>query len=510
MPPIDLVERLRQVIRDLRPGDDWRVPYRDAVGEAHARSDLAAAARLTTVAASYHMAAGQYREALAEVDFGLRLAPPDASLRAELLRARAGLEIFGVDPEVALRTLDEAAAVDSAPTDLSRLELLVSRRIAQCVLLDEAAPGGLAEVLHAAERAGQYTLAASAIPRVVPALAAFGHLDAGRPWVETMGAQAEVMRSRWRRLEARVLEEALYTPRGRVHQAFEWPEHPQGFDYFAGWIAAGVSSYQSVVTGGRRPRPLSGLVNRLQAVMPPGFGDGPEGFQAALAAHLERRIAPEAEPPDRVTLFTASSTLALGEAVALGGSQRQAVAWARWFEEAWPANVVTTLSWPALVPRVRALLEVRSGDLVAAIRLMRTAVRWADGHGYTVEAAIGRIQLAEMLAHTPTAGARREWEEARRAGRLAARAVSIDAAAAAHAAAEAASLGRFDSVRPALTPREAEVLHLLAAGRSYRTAADALGLEWRTVQVHARNIYQKLGVHSKVEAVLAAREAGLI
>lgn len=510
LPASDPVERVRQVIRDLPPGETWHTPYQAAVRAAHAASDVATAARLTAVAAVCHIAAGQYREALAEVDFGLRLAPDIPTVRAELLRARASVEIFGAEPETALRTLDEMFLADPAPSDLGRLEQLVHRRVAQCVLLEEQAPGGLAEALHAVERAGQSTLAATSIPRLIPALVAFGHLDAGRPWVETLAAQAEVLRSRWHRLEARVLEEALYAPRGRIHQAIEWPEHPLGFDYFAGWIAAGISSYQAVVTGGRAPRPLSGLVNRLQSVVPPGFRSGPEGFQAAVAAHLDRRAPAEAAPPARVTLFTASSTLAMAEAVALAGSQRQAVMWARWFEESWPEAVVTTLSWPALVFRVRALLEVRSGDVNAGVRLLRAAVRWADGHGYPVEAAIARIQLAEMLAHTPMTTARREWEELRRAGRLGGRAVGIDASAAAHAVAEAASLGRFDSVRPALTPREAEVLHLLAEGRSYRTAAEALGLEWRTVQVHTRNIYQKLGVHSKVEAVLAARDAGLI
>ncbi|MDA0271067.1 MAG: LuxR C-terminal-related transcriptional regulator [Chloroflexi bacterium] len=510
MPEIDPVELVRQAIRDLSPGEEWRTPYQAAVRAAHAASDLTTAARLTAVAAACHIAAGQYREALAEVDFGLRLSPDVPAVRAELLRARAGLEIFGIDPEQALRTLAEAAAADPEPSEAARLEALVLRRIAECVVLDDRAPGALAEALHVVERAGRATLAAEAIPRLVPALVAFGNLDAGRPWVETMGAQAEVLRSRWRRLEARALEEALFAPRGRIHQAIEWPEHPMGFDFFAAWMAAGIGSYQSVVTGGRRPRPLSGLVNRLHAVLPPGFRLGTDGFQAVVATHLDGRIAPEAEPPERVTLFTASSTLAMAEAVALGGSQRQAATWARWFDEAWPGRVVTTLAWPVVVLRVRALLQARSGDIGGAVRHLRAAVRWADGHGYTVEAALGRVQLAEMLALTPSTTARREWEDTRRAGRLGARAVGVDAAAAAHAAIEAVALGRFDNVRPALTPREAEVLHLLAEGRSYRTAADALGLEWRTVQVHARNIYQKLGVHSKVEAVLAAREAGLI
>ncbi len=507
---IDPVEQFRQVIRTLPSGVDWRESYREAMRAARASHDILSVARLTVVAALCHIGGGAYREAMAEVEFGLRLASDSPRVQAELLRTRAGIEMFGAEPDVALRTLAEVAAVEPEPGDQARLGTLAYRRMLQCVLLEEPGVGGLAEAMHAAERLGQGLLASAAIPRLVPALVAFGHLDAARPWADALTTQADVMGSRWRRLEGRVLGEALVAPRGRIHQSIEWPEHPLGFDYFAAWIAAGISSYQAVVTGGRRPRPLSGLVSRLFSVVPPVFKAGPEGFQAAVGAYLDRRAPPESEPPTRLTLFTLDSTLAMAEAVAIGGSQQQAVTWARWFEEVWPERVVTTLGWPAVVLRVRALLHARAGDTPAAVRLLRGAIRWADGHGYSVEAAIARIQLAELLSHTPSTTARREWEDVRRAGRLSARAVGVDASAAAHAAAEAATLGRFDNTRPALTPREAEVLHLLAAGRSYRTAAEALGVEWRTVQVHARNIYQKLGVHSKVEAVLAARDAGLI
>lgn len=62
----------------------------------------------------------------------------------------------------------------------------------------------------------------------------------------------------------------------------------------------------------------------------------------------------------------------------------------------------------------------------------------------------------------------------------------------------------------ALSERENAVLRLLAEGQSYKTAAAALGISPDTVRFHVRNIYDKLHVHSKSEAVLKAFRAGLL
>ena len=61
-----------------------------------------------------------------------------------------------------------------------------------------------------------------------------------------------------------------------------------------------------------------------------------------------------------------------------------------------------------------------------------------------------------------------------------------------------------------LSQREDQVLKLLAEGHSYKTAAAALSLSMDTLRFHIRNIYAKLHVHSKSEAVLKAFRAGLI
>lgn len=56
-----------------------------------------------------------------------------------------------------------------------------------------------------------------------------------------------------------------------------------------------------------------------------------------------------------------------------------------------------------------------------------------------------------------------------------------------------------------LTPRQAEVLALLERGRSTAEIAEELNLSRETVRNHVRHMFRKVGVHSRLEAVAAAR-----
>ena len=60
-----------------------------------------------------------------------------------------------------------------------------------------------------------------------------------------------------------------------------------------------------------------------------------------------------------------------------------------------------------------------------------------------------------------------------------------------------------------LTPREAQVLALVGAGRSNRQIAQALFISPKTASVHVSNILAKLGVHTRVEAAAIAHRLGL-
>jgi two-component system nitrate/nitrite response regulator NarL len=60
-----------------------------------------------------------------------------------------------------------------------------------------------------------------------------------------------------------------------------------------------------------------------------------------------------------------------------------------------------------------------------------------------------------------------------------------------------------------LTPREAEILCLLADGQSNKVIARNLGISDGTVKLHVKSILRKLNVHSRVEAAVIAVEQAL-
>jgi DNA-binding NarL/FixJ family response regulator len=61
-----------------------------------------------------------------------------------------------------------------------------------------------------------------------------------------------------------------------------------------------------------------------------------------------------------------------------------------------------------------------------------------------------------------------------------------------------------------LTPRETEILNAIARGFSYAETASLLHLSVQTVHTHLKNIYRKLAVHSKTEAVFEADRRKLL
>ena len=62
----------------------------------------------------------------------------------------------------------------------------------------------------------------------------------------------------------------------------------------------------------------------------------------------------------------------------------------------------------------------------------------------------------------------------------------------------------------AITPRELEILGLIAAGLSNREIADRLFVSENTVKTHSSRLFDKLGARRRTQAVLLAKEARLI
>jgi DNA-binding CsgD family transcriptional regulator len=143
--------------------------------------------------------------------------------------------------------------------------------------------------------------------------------------------------------------------------------------------------------------------------------------------------------------------------------------------------------------------------------------RWAAsaeafGYGYVYEEARSRWRLAEALLLD---GRRDEAEaQARAAHATALRLGAEPLRAEVEALARRGRLDLGDAAPPSqgaagLTPRELEVLRLVAAGRSNGQIAEALFISRKTASVHVSNILAKLGVHSRTEAAATAHRLGL-
>jgi two-component system sensor kinase FixL len=67
-----------------------------------------------------------------------------------------------------------------------------------------------------------------------------------------------------------------------------------------------------------------------------------------------------------------------------------------------------------------------------------------------------------------------------------------------------------DALPSPLTVREREVVKLLADGKTYKQVATAMRLSQSTVRNHLHNVYQKLGVVDRAQAVIVSRENGWV
>ena len=70
--------------------------------------------------------------------------------------------------------------------------------------------------------------------------------------------------------------------------------------------------------------------------------------------------------------------------------------------------------------------------------------------------------------------------------------------------------GEEPVARKRLSPREAEVLRLLAQGHSYREAAEHLGVSVKTIETHRKRLVDKLGLKSRAALFRFAVEVGLL
>ncbi len=136
----------------------------------------------------------------------------------------------------------------------------------------------------------------------------------------------------------------------------------------------------------------------------------------------------------------------------------------------------------------------------------RATVEAFDDFGHVLEAARARATLALVLrASGDAAGARAVADEARRVARRLGATVLLEQLKAA-----GSTPARSAPTSDSLTPREREILALVAQGRSNGEIGKQLFISTKTVSVHVSNILGKLGAAGRTEAAAIARRQGLL
>jgi DNA-binding CsgD family transcriptional regulator/tetratricopeptide (TPR) repeat protein len=205
-------------------------------------------------------------------------------------------------------------------------------------------------------------------------------------------------------------------------------------------------------------------------------------------------------------LVTAMALEALGTSAREQGDQRRA---AQLFAES--LAIVRDSQDPASLFNILKSLgavAAATGRAKQATRLFGAGEALRDFHGITLPPAEwSRLEraIAPARAQLPEPSFAAAWS--------AGRALTVDQAIAEAltVADDVASVRAPDlNTRHGLTPREFEVLHLVAEGRSNREIADVLFLSERTVENHVRHVLTKLDVPSRVAAAAYAIRHGLV
>jgi ATP/maltotriose-dependent transcriptional regulator MalT len=269
----------------------------------------------------------------------------------------------------------------------------------------------------------------------------------------------------------RALGEAAYI-QGEVHRL-------RGEDVRA------EEAYREAGTYGREPQPGLALLRLAQGRL-----------DAAVAA-IRRALSETADVPRRAVLLPACAEIRLAagdvEGARAASDELTGIATGR------GSGVLG-----AMADHTRGAVELAAGDAEAALPSLRRAFRVWDEVGAPYDAARTRLLIGMAC---------------RALGDEDAACVEVDAARAAFASLGATTdLSRADTLDGAkrgadacgLSPRELEVLRLLAAGRTNKAIAAELVLSERTVDRHVSNIFAKLGVASRTAAAAYAYQHELV
>lgn len=251
-----------------------------------------------------------------------------------------------------------------------------------------------------------------------------------------------------------------------------------------GELAAAEESFRAASRAGREPQPGLSLLRLAQ------------GDEEAAAAAIRRALAETDDPLGRVRLLPSyiDIMLAVDELAAAEQASQELDELA----ETFGTGVLGTMAAQA-----RGALALAREEPSAALGPLRKAWREWNAVGATYDAArvrelIGRA--CQALGDEDTAAL--ELDAAR---------ATFERLGAQPDVARIDAMGRSAGPRDThgLTPRELEVLGLVATGKTNRAIAEALFISEKTVARHVSNIFTKLGLSSRAAATAYAYEHDL-
>jgi len=214
-----------------------------------------------------------------------------------------------------------------------------------------------------------------------------------------------------------------------------------------------------------------------------------QGKPDAAMTALRLTLTAEHQPARRARLLGALTEIA----VATGAidEARSAV------DELWTLTDDAIPAFEATIAGAAGRVQLADGDSAEALASLRRAVTIWQELRLPYETAHTRIAFAEALR---AAGD----EDGARAAFLSARSTFEELGATADAAEAGALAAGPDALPAGLTAREAEVLRLVAAGKTNRDIAVELVISEHTVARHLQNMFAKLGVSTRAAATAYA------
>ena len=250
----------------------------------------------------------------------------------------------------------------------------------------------------------------------------------------------------------------------------------------SGELAEAERAYRQASLNGWEPQPGLALVRLAQ------------GDTEAADAAIRRAVGETQAPLQRAHLLPAYVEILLARGD--GAEARSACDELAAISDEYDSDMLR-----ALAARALGAVELFEGDASAALIALRRSWRLWQELGAPYEAASVRVQVA-------LACRRLDDHDAFAMELDAARGVFEQLNAAPDIARVAALTGRED--RHGLTPRELEVLRLVAAGQSNRQIAEQLVISEHTVARHVQNILAKLAVPTRTAAGAFAFTHGLV